>query len=39
MERAVSIWMTLKKQGREILPFFEQAYRATFQSSVESPVI
>lgn len=39
MERAVSIWMTLKKQGREVLPYFEQAYRATFQPNVQAPVI
>lgn len=39
MERAVSIWMTLKKQGREVLPYFEQAYRATFQPGVKAPSI
>lgn len=39
LERAVSIWMTLKKQGKEVLPFFEQAYRATFQPSIQAPVI
>lgn len=39
MERAVSIWMTLKKQGREVLPYFEQAYRATFQPGVQPPPI
>jgi hypothetical protein len=37
MERAVSIWMTLKKQGKEILPFFEQAYRSTFQPDIHIP--
>jgi transposase len=39
LERAMSIWMTLKKQGRAVLPFFEQAYRATFQPNIEVPVI
>jgi len=39
MERAVSIWMTLKKQGREVLPYFEQAYRSTFQSDIQPPTI
>lgn len=39
LERAISIWMTLKKQKREILPFFEQAYRATFQLGIEAPAI
>ncbi|MCP5508121.1 MAG: IS66 family transposase [Chlamydiales bacterium] len=39
LERAVSLWMTLKKQGGEVLPFFEQAYRATFQSGVSTPAI
>lgn len=39
LERAISVWMTLKKQGREVLPFFEQAYRATFQPTIEAPVI
>ena len=39
MERAVSIWMTLKKQGREVLPYFEQAYRSTFQPNIQPPSI
>jgi hypothetical protein len=39
IERAVSIWMTLKKQGREVLPYFEQAYRATFQPNIPAPII
>lgn len=39
LERAVSIWMTLRKQERQILPFFEQAYRATFQPKVPLPII
>jgi transposase len=39
MERAVSIWMTLKKQGRRVLPYFEQAYRATYNPAISPPVI
>ena len=39
MERAVSIWMTLKKQGREVLPYFEHAYRTTFQPDIQAPTI
>lgn len=39
LERAVSIWMTLKKQNREILPFFQQAYLATFHPKAISPSI
>ncbi|MFZ0564750.1 MAG: IS66 family transposase [Chlamydiales bacterium] len=39
MERAVSIWMTLKKQGRHTIPYFEQGYRATFQPGVQPPAI
>ena len=39
LERAVSIWMTLKKQDRQVLPYFEQAYRSTFQPGTEAPAI
>ena len=39
LERAVSIWMTLKKQGKEVLPFFLQAYEATICPAKEVPVI
>ncbi|MCH9626287.1 MAG: IS66 family transposase ISStau2 [Chlamydiales bacterium] len=39
LERAVSLWMTLKKQGREVLPFFQQAYQATFHPKATIPVI
>jgi len=39
LERAVSIWMTLKKQGRQVLPYFEQAYRSTYQPDIEAPSI
>ena len=39
MERSVSVWQTLKKQGRQIFPFFVQAYRSTFDPSVATPSI
>lgn len=39
LERAVSIWMTLKKQGKEVLPFFQQAYEATISPAKEIPAI
>ena len=39
MERAVSVWMTLKKQGKEVFPFFFQAYRSTYHPQVTTPVI
>lgn len=39
LERAVSIWMTLKKQGRHTLSFFEQAYRASFNLQIKPPTI
>jgi transposase len=39
LERAISIWMTLKKQGREVLPFFQQAYQSTFCSETLAPTI
>jgi len=39
MERAVSVWMTLKKQGKEVLPFFLQAYQSTYHPQVASPTI
>ncbi len=39
LERAISIWMTLKKQGRKVLPYFEQAYRSTFQPGIATPII
>ena len=32
LERAVSIWMTLKKQSRKVMPYFLQAYRASYHS-------
>lgn len=39
LERAISIWMTLKKQKREIFPFFQQAYLSTFHPKYASPAI
>lgn len=39
MERAVSVWMTLKRQGRDILSFFEGAYCSSFDRRVEAPSI
>jgi transposase len=39
MERAVSVWMTLKRQGRDILSFFEEAYCSSFDRRVEAPSI
>ena len=39
LERAVSIWMSLKKQGRQVLPYFQQAYQATFHPGIEQPII
>jgi transposase len=39
LERAVSIWMTLKKQKRDILGFLEQAYLSSFDPRASVPVI
>ena len=39
LERAVSIWMSLKMQGRQVLPYFQQAYQATFHPGIEQPSI
>jgi len=39
LERAISIWMTLKKQHRNIFPYFKQAYQATFDPTITEPVI
>ncbi|QVL54799.1 MAG: IS66 family transposase [Simkaniaceae bacterium] len=39
IERAVSLWMTLKKQGKEVAPFFLQAYKATYHPWVAAPVL
>jgi transposase len=39
MERAVSIWMTLKKQGKEAFSFFQDTYSSTFDPRVEAPSI
>lgn len=39
LERAASVWMTLKKSGKEVMPYLEQAYRSTFQPGVEIPAI
>ncbi|MCB1115882.1 MAG: transposase [Chlamydiia bacterium] len=39
MERAVSVWMTLKEQGKEVFPFFFQAYQSTYHPQVTAPVI
>lgn len=39
MERAVSVWMTLKKQGRDILSFFQEAYCSTFDERAQAPSI
>jgi len=39
IERAVSVWMTLKKQRKEVFPFFLQAYRSTYHPQVTAPVV
>lgn len=39
MERAISLWMTLKKQGKQVAPFFLQAYKATYHPRVAAPVL
>ena len=39
LERAVSIWMTLKKQNREILSFLEQAYLSSIDPRISVPAI
>jgi len=39
LERAITVWMTLKKQGREVFSFFHQAYQATFNPAILSPSI
>lgn len=39
MERAVSIWMSLKKQGKEAFCFFQKAYRSTFDPGIQAPSI
>lgn len=39
MERAISVWMTLKKQGKEVFPFFFQAYQSTYHPQVIAPAI
>ncbi len=39
MERSVSIFQTLKKQGRDIFDFFIQAYKSTFDPNVPIPAI
>lgn len=39
MERAVSIWMTLKKQGKGAFCFFQEAYSSTFNPRIQAPSI
>jgi len=39
MERSLSIWMTLKKQRRDILSFFQEAYCATYDRQAQAPSI
>lgn len=39
LERAISVWMTLKKQKREPLPFFHKAYLASFNPEHAAPVL
>jgi len=39
LERAVSMWMSLKKQGRQVLPYFQQAYQSRFHPGIEQPII
>ena len=39
LERAVSIWMTLKKQKRNALLFFQQAYLSSFHPHYTTPVL
>lgn len=39
LERAISIWMTLKKQKRKIIPYFLQAYLSSFSPEVTVPSI
>jgi len=39
MERAVSIWMTLKQQGKGAFCFFQEAYCSTFDPRVQAPSI
>ena len=39
LERTLSLWMTLKKQGRQLFPFLQQAYKATFDPSVPVPTL
>jgi len=39
MERALSVWMTLKKQGKQAYSFFTDAYSSTFNPMVSAPSI
>jgi transposase len=39
LERAVSVWMTLKKQGRDVFSFFHEAYLSTMDPRVQAPTI
>lgn len=39
MERAVSVWMTLKKRKMEIFTSFIQAYQSTYHPQITSPVL
>jgi len=39
MERAVSVWMSLKKQGKEAFCFFQDTYCSTFDPRVKAPLI
>ena len=39
IERAMSVWMTLKRQGRDTPSFFHEAYLSVFDSKVAAPSI
>lgn len=39
LERAISIWMTLKKQKRDVFSFFQEAYCSTFDQRVQAPLV
>ena len=39
VERSISVWMTLKKQGRNVYSFFYEAYRSTYDPSIQAPII
>ena len=39
IERAISVWMTLKKQRKEVFPFFLKAYQSTYYPQMAVPTI